>query len=86
MIPEKLFKDIYMLLINNIFGDVRVNNGISLVTFLVSDEITKSTPEKSLVGEKRKRNAFFMKLAIWCVFWRKRLLWRAWKPRSRRPT
>ena len=26
------------------------------MSFLVSDEITKSTPEKSLVGEKRKRN------------------------------
>lgn len=26
------------------------------MSFLVSDEITKSTPEKSLVGEKKKRN------------------------------
>ena len=36
-----------MLLINNIFGDVRVNNGISLVTFLVSDEITQEEIENT---------------------------------------
>ena len=34
------------------------------MSFLVSDEITKSTPEKSLVGEKRKRNGHNKKISI----------------------